>query len=206
MAIAAETEERRRFAESLVKTLTGGEDKLMGRRMREDFWEFKATHKLWITGNHKPRVSSTDEAIWDRFRIIPFNVRFEKPDRKLPKKLEGELPGILNWALRGCRYWIQEGGLITPTAVKEATVNYRQEMNSIGAFLLDRHDPSKVIGRLREPLLKPNENEREGYVPNVVYTCGGMIHGGRLILPYAVSDSATSFAIVALDELLGAMK
>lgn len=76
----------------------------------------------------------------------------------------------------------------------------------IGAILLDHEDPSRVIGRLRDPLVKPESDEREGYVPNVVYTCGGMIHRGRLILPYAVSDSATSFAIVALDELLGAMK
>ena len=76
----------------------------------------------------------------------------------------------------------------------------------IGAILLDREDPSRVIGRLREPLVKPESNEREGYVPNVVYTCGGMIHGSNLILPYAVSDSATSFATVAVDELIGAMK
>lgn len=76
----------------------------------------------------------------------------------------------------------------------------------IGAILLDRDDPSRVIGRLRDPLIKPESDEREGYVPNVVYTCGGMIHCGKLILPYAVSDSATSFAIVALEELINAMR
>lgn len=76
----------------------------------------------------------------------------------------------------------------------------------IGAILLDREDPSRVIGRLRDPLIKPEAGEREGYVPNVVYTCGGMIHCDNLILPYAVSDSATSFAVVALDELIGAMR
>jgi predicted GH43/DUF377 family glycosyl hydrolase len=73
---------------------------------------------------------------------------------------------------------------------------------SIGAFLLDRDDPSQVIGRLREPLLTPNEEEREGYVPNVVYSCGGLIHGPKLIIPYATSDYASSFATVNLDELL----
>jgi predicted GH43/DUF377 family glycosyl hydrolase len=77
---------------------------------------------------------------------------------------------------------------------------------SIGAFLLDRDDPSRVIGRLPEPLVSPNENEREGYVPNVVYTCGAMVHAGVLILPYAMSDSTSSFATVALDELLSAMQ
>lgn len=71
----------------------------------------------------------------------------------------------------------------------------------IGAFLLDKKDPSKVIGRLKEPLLKPNENEREGYVPNVVYTCGAMVHNDKLVLPYAISDYAASFALVDLKEL-----
>lgn len=76
----------------------------------------------------------------------------------------------------------------------------------IGAFLLDRDDPSKVIGRLREPLLKPNENEREGYVPNVVYTCGALIHNGELIMPYGLADHSTGFATVSLAELMAAMQ
>jgi predicted GH43/DUF377 family glycosyl hydrolase len=77
---------------------------------------------------------------------------------------------------------------------------------SIGAFLLDKDDPERAIGRLPEPLLAPDEEEREGYVPNVVYSCGGQVHNGILILPYAMSDSASSFATIRLDELLGAMK
>src|SRR6266702_513754 len=76
----------------------------------------------------------------------------------------------------------------------------------IGAFLLDRDDPAKVIGRLSEPLLKPTETEREGYVPNVVYSCGALIHNGELILPYAMSDYATNFATVRVDEVLAAME
>jgi len=76
----------------------------------------------------------------------------------------------------------------------------------IGAFLLDLNDPSRVVGRMREPLLSPNEAEREGYVPNVVYTCGALLHGRELVIPYAMSDYATSFATVSLDELLGAME
>jgi predicted GH43/DUF377 family glycosyl hydrolase len=75
----------------------------------------------------------------------------------------------------------------------------------IGAFLLDLHDPSKVIGRLREPLLKPNENEREGYVPNVVYSCGALLHNGELIIPYGLADHATGFATVPLQQVLAAM-
>jgi predicted GH43/DUF377 family glycosyl hydrolase len=76
----------------------------------------------------------------------------------------------------------------------------------IGAFLLDRDNPAKVIGRLREPLLKPNGNEREGYVPNVVYTCGAILHNGELIIPYGLADHATSFATVPLNEVLAAMR
>jgi predicted GH43/DUF377 family glycosyl hydrolase len=77
---------------------------------------------------------------------------------------------------------------------------------SIGAFLLDLEDPSRVIGRLEHPLLSPDEVEREGYVPNVVYSCGSLVHAGQLILPYAMSDTASSFASVPLADLLSAMK
>ena len=76
---------------------------------------------------------------------------------------------------------------------------------SIGAFLLDRDDPRRVIGRLREPLIQPNENERKGYVPNVVYTCGALLHNKVLIIPYGLADHATSFATVHVDEVLAAM-
>ena len=63
-------------------------------------------------------------------------------------------------------------------------------------------DPSKIIGQLREPMLVPTEGERDGYVPNVVYSCGALIHNGQVVIPYAVSDSATTFATVPLDNLL----
>lgn len=72
----------------------------------------------------------------------------------------------------------------------------------IGAMLLDLNDPQKVIGCLEEPLIKPNEKERDGYVPNVAYTCGAMIHCGQLYLPFATSDMITRFAMVSLDSLL----
>ena len=72
----------------------------------------------------------------------------------------------------------------------------------IGATLLDRDDPCRVIGRTSEPLLVPTGTERFGYVPNVVYSCGGMGHQGMLVLPYAASDMATSIAVIDLEELL----
>jgi predicted GH43/DUF377 family glycosyl hydrolase len=76
---------------------------------------------------------------------------------------------------------------------------------AMGAFLLDRDDPSRLIGRLETPLLEPNANEREGYVPNVVYSCGALVHGTDLIIPYAMSDYASTFATVPLDDVLNAM-
>jgi predicted GH43/DUF377 family glycosyl hydrolase len=76
---------------------------------------------------------------------------------------------------------------------------------ALGACLLDRHDPSRVIGRLETPLLEPNANEREGYVPNVVYSCGALPHGRDLVIPYAMSDYASTFATVPIDDVLNAM-
>ncbi|UXN67820.1 glycoside hydrolase family 130 protein (plasmid) [Devosia neptuniae] len=76
---------------------------------------------------------------------------------------------------------------------------------AIGAALLDKADPSKVIARSREPLVHPDPSQREGYVPNVVYTCGAIRHGSRIILPYAVSDTFSNFATIKIEALLGAM-
>jgi predicted GH43/DUF377 family glycosyl hydrolase len=76
---------------------------------------------------------------------------------------------------------------------------------AIGAVLLDLADPARVLGRLPQPLLAPNENERAGYVPNVVYTCGMAVHDGRLIIPYSMSDYATTFATVPLADVLAAL-
>ncbi|OFX58549.1 MAG: glycosidase, partial [Bacteroidetes bacterium GWC2_40_13] len=77
---------------------------------------------------------------------------------------------------------------------------------SIGAILLDLEEPSKVIARLEEPLLVPNEKEREGYVPNVVYSCGSLIHNNMVIIPYAMSDITTGIASVKIKDLLTSMK
>jgi predicted GH43/DUF377 family glycosyl hydrolase len=77
---------------------------------------------------------------------------------------------------------------------------------SMGAILLDLNDPTRVIGRLGEPLLSPNETEREGYVPNVIYSCGGVVHNDELIIPYAMSDYASTFATVPLKTVLDKMQ
>jgi predicted GH43/DUF377 family glycosyl hydrolase len=77
---------------------------------------------------------------------------------------------------------------------------------AIGAMLLDRDDPRRVIGRLAEPLLEPERDERDGYVPNVVYTCGAIVHDGQLVLPYGFSDTGTGIATTPLDELLSRLE
>lgn len=76
---------------------------------------------------------------------------------------------------------------------------------TLGAFLLDLEDPTKMVGKLNEPLLYPNIEEREGYVPNVVYSCGQLIHNGHLVIPYAMSDHASTYATICLDDLLEAL-
>ncbi|MEO8495520.1 MAG: phage/plasmid primase, P4 family [Planctomycetota bacterium] len=97
-----ESDDGRRLAESLVKELTGG-DSIRARRMREDFWEFAPTHKIWLATNHKSTVRGTDHGIWHRVKLIPFTVTIpdDEQDKELPNKLLAELPGILTWALLG---------------------------------------------------------------------------------------------------------
>jgi P4 family phage/plasmid primase-like protien len=106
LVASVEVEDGRRLAESLVKQLTGG-DRIKARRMREDFWEFAPTHKVFLAANHKPVVRGTDHAIWRRIKLVPFDVVIPKgeQDSRLPKKLRAELPGILAWAVHGCLEW-----------------------------------------------------------------------------------------------------
>ena len=134
---AIETEQGRKLAEVFVKEATGG-DNIRARRMREDFWEFQPTHKVFLATNHKPVISGTDTAIWERIRLVPFEVTIPDGERDttLPEKLEHELSGILTWALQGCRQW-QEQGLGEPDEVKHATAGYRMEMDVLGQFIED---------------------------------------------------------------------
>ncbi len=135
LVIVQETDEGRRLDEALVKRLTGG-DIITARRMRQDNFQFAPTHKLWMAANHRPTVRGTDHAIWRRIRLIPFaaSVAPDDQDGELLDKLLGELPGILQWALRGCEQW-RAGGLRPPATVLDATNEYRTEQDHIGRFL-----------------------------------------------------------------------
>jgi putative DNA primase/helicase len=133
----SETGELDRLDESKVKDLVSG-DELSARLMRENWFTFTPTHKLWAGTNHKPTVRSSDDAIWDRIRLIPFDVRVpeDQVDRSLADALRHELPGILNWAIRGCLAW-QRHGLTAPTAITEATAAYRSTMDTLGQFIAE---------------------------------------------------------------------
>jgi len=144
---AIEAEEGQRLAESLVKSMTGG-DKMTARFLRGEFFSFIPEFKLFLATNHKPQIRGTDGAIWRRINLIPFEVTIppEERDRNLSAKLRNELPGVLNWAITGCLQW-QKQGLGVPSAVKDATSVYRDEMDAIGAFLEDActvHGDAKV--------------------------------------------------------------
>lgn len=144
----AETAESRKLNETLVKKLTS-RDRVKARRMREDFWEFDATHKIFLATNHLPRIAGTDHGIWRRVCVVPFNVKFWNPakqetgppeleaDKTLPGKLAAEMPGILAWAVRGCLEWRRDG-LGVPDQVTTATKAYREKQDVIAAFIAER--------------------------------------------------------------------
>jgi phage/plasmid-associated DNA primase len=106
-------------------------------------FDFKPEFKLWLSTNNKPVIQGTDDAIWDRIRLIPFMQRFDGPkaDTKLPDKLRGELAGVFAWMVEGCLEW-QEHGLEEPKTVTDATKQYREEMDTLASFL----DEACVVG------------------------------------------------------------
>ena len=109
--------------------------------MSEDFWQFEPTHKIFLATNHKPEIKGTDNAIWRRVRLIPFNVTIPdaQQDRQLPLKLKDEWPGILRWAVEGCLKWQQEE-LGLPKAVEVANQEYRNEMDILAPFIEDCYE------------------------------------------------------------------
>jgi putative DNA primase/helicase len=135
---ATETEEGRRWAESRIKQLTGG-DIISARFMRQDFFEFLPAFKLFIAGNHKPSLRSVDEAIRRRFHLIPFAVTIpaDERDGELTEKLKAEWPGILAWLIEGCLEWRTEG-LRPPGAVLDATAAYLEAEDAVAAWVDER--------------------------------------------------------------------
>lgn len=162
---ASETEDGKRFSESLVKRITG-DKRLKARRMRENFVTFKRTFKVFLATNHRPEVKGCDHAIWRRIRLIPFAVKFAKQgvaikppyvlreDPHLLKALASEAPGILAILVRGCLDW-QAGGVRPAAAVIAATDEYRAEMDSIQEWLEEA-----CTSYLDHPVLKEQAREK----------------------------------------------
>lgn len=134
---AIETEDGARWAESKIKSLTGG-DKIAARFMRCDFFEFVPEFKLVIAGNHKPRLRSVDEAIRRRLHLVPFAVTIPDGERDplLSENLRVEFPGILAWAVQGCLDWQREG-LNAPSIVREATAKYLAAEDAVGRWITE---------------------------------------------------------------------
>jgi putative DNA primase/helicase len=136
---AIETEQGRRWAESKVKNLTGG-DKISARFMRQDFFEFFPQFKLFVAGNHKPAIRNIDEAMKRRLHLIPFTITVppERRDKHLQQKLLAERDGILAWAVQGCLDWQRLGRLDPPQQVVDATVEYFEGEDALGRWLDER--------------------------------------------------------------------
>lgn len=135
LAVLHETDKGRRLAEGTVKRLTGG-DRLKARRMREDFWSFDPSHTFVMLTNHKPIVTGTDEGIWRRLRLVPWNVVIPDAERdeQLGARLAGELDAVLAWLVTGYRDW-HTHGLAEPEQVTAATTAYRAESDVLRRFL-----------------------------------------------------------------------
>lgn len=153
-ALMNETTQGARFDEAKLKDLTGG-DTLTARFLHKEFFDFSPTHRIVIRGNHKPAISGTDEGIWRRLRLVPFTVSIppHEQDRDLLRKLSGELPGILNWALVGCRDW-QAIGLKPPPIIADAVRQYREESDTLGRFIAERCMPRALAQEKSSTLFK----------------------------------------------------
>ena len=140
LVTAVETEEGRRWHESRIKTLTGG-DKIAARYMRGDFFEFTPAFKLVIAGNHRPALRTVDEAMQRRFRMVPFTTTIPEAERdpRLTENLRAEWPGILKWAIDGCVEWFATG-LAAPETVREASKAYLQAEDTLQQWIDDRCD------------------------------------------------------------------
>jgi putative DNA primase/helicase len=135
-----ETGESKKLDETMVKQMTGNR-LISARELYQKTLQFEQTYKIWIATNHKPVIKGTDDAIWERIKLIPFEVYFtpEQRDANLGNKLMAEASGILNWMLEGCLLWQGCGLLpVTPEKVKIATGSYRKDMDILGGFINER--------------------------------------------------------------------
>ena len=152
MALGGEVKPGERLDEGKLKHLTGGE-KITARTMRKDFTQFEPTHTLWLAGNQKLKIYATDLGMWERIKLIPFNATFtgEQRDTKLPDKLLKEAPGILNWTVKGCLDW-QQNGFSEPEIVTKATSQYRADENLFQQWLNEKTEKDQYTNTTHKDL------------------------------------------------------
>jgi predicted GH43/DUF377 family glycosyl hydrolase len=194
---------------------------------------YYATYTAYNGFNILPMLLQTDNFVSFRIRTLNGAAAQNKGMALFPRKIDGRFVMISRhdgenlfimfsdnihfWhdpeLLRVPRYpweFIQIGNCGSPIRTDQGWILLTHGVGPmrrycIGACLLDLHQPKRVIGHLAEPLLCPTEEEREGYVPNVVYTCGAMIHNAELVMPYSMSDTSSGVAIVPVDDLVRRM-
>ena len=199
LVIASELEEGAQIREAFLKLATGS-DRLKGRFMRQDFFEFEPTHKFILQTNHKPEVKGTDFGIWRRLLLLPFEVIFgdadaiaagdatRPKDTNLPGALAAEREGVLTWMVRGCTEW-REKGLAPPQIVQGATATYREEQNRIGQFVAEQCELGAAHTELQADVYEQYQNwtRQNGYHPmgrgkfqkQLLKTTRGKVTAGR---------------------------
>jgi putative DNA primase/helicase len=165
MVTAIEANFNRHLDEAKIKSMTGGEP-ITARFMRQNYFQFAPVLKLWLVANDQPRVRGTDEAFWRRVRVIPLTIKIPETERdpNLSIKLRTELPGILAWAVRGCRKW-QSSDLAMPDTVERATKGWKKEMDHLKRFVAEQLDiapgikvgASQLFGRYKQWCVQQGE-------------------------------------------------
>jgi predicted GH43/DUF377 family glycosyl hydrolase len=196
--------------------------------------KYYATYTAYNGFEILPQLLETDDFLTFRIHTLSGNAAQNKGMALFPRKINGHYvmlsrqDGVNNYIMfsESLRFWndaellqepvhpleyVQVVNCGSPVETPEGWIALFHGVGpmrkySIWAELLDLDDPSKVIGRLAEPILEPDEHERDGYVPNVVYTCGSMIHGDTLIIPYGIADQRCRVATVSIPELLSRLK
>jgi P4 family phage/plasmid primase-like protien len=137
-AVTSEVEKEHKLNSRLIKYLTGGMSEIKSCRKYENPIEFRASHHLFMDCNHRPRITDTDDAIWKRMKLVPFDVRIsdDELDRELPDKLRVESSGVLAWMVRGCRVWLRDG-LSDPPEVGDAGAEWRDHDDPLKEFVED---------------------------------------------------------------------
>jgi len=156
MAMASEMPEGRRFNESLIKDITGG-GTITARHLYGDPFQFEPSHTMWISGNHRPRITGTDEGIWRRLRLIPFNAIILEAERRpmadVLDEFRAELPGILRWAIDGAVTWYG-WGLPKSQTVETATMEYRGDEDIVARFIAEQCVTGRTVQVLKHKLLE----------------------------------------------------